>query len=450
MKPVTPSLCRGFGASLLLGLATVWSQEAPAAADLRELIEQNRRLQQQVDAQQKQIDDLRGKLTEITTTGVRQDRELHALREQVEEPVPVERAASSGNRDREIRLSGEAGFAFFDGGPQGQQPNGEFRADDVKLYLETRVWKDTYLFAELDLVTREANDEYFHMGEVYVDFENVSGRLGGPDRMLSVRVGRFDIPFGEEYQVRGVMTNPLITHSVSDIWGVDEGLEIYGDIAPFSYVLAVQNGGHKTLREYDSAKAVVARVGADPTDWLHVSVSAMRTGDLTVAGDGLSEVWFGNAFFRSIGATATTQKFRAALAELDAVAHWRGGRLAGAIGRAHYDDNDTVADNSRRLNYFYLEAQQRLADRLQGAVRYSEAQADKGYPLAGLGDVGGFFYRNPPQLARWLSRLSIGLSYRFDDPLLLKLEYSFENGRMLNGQARDQEDMFSTELGLKF
>ncbi len=451
MKQVTPSLCRGLGAGLLFGLVSVWGQEAVPAADLRELIEQNRALQKQVNAQQVQIDELRSKLAEISTAGARQDRELHALSERVAEPVPVERVpVTTGARDQEIRLSGEAGLAFFDGGPQSGFPNAEFRADDVKVFLEAPVWKDTYFFAELDLVTREANDEFFHMGEVYVDFENVSGRLGGPDRALNVRVGRFEIPFGEEYQVRGVMDNPLITHSLSDIWGVDEGVEIYGDVAGFSYVVALQNGGHKTLNDFHPGKALTARLGADPTKWLHLSASAMHTGELTVAGDGMSEIWIGNGFFKSIGGTTTTQRFEAKLAELDAIAHWDGGQLAAAIGRAHYDDNDAVADNSRRLDYFYVEAQQRLTERFRGAVRYSELRTDRGYLLPGLGDDGAFFYRPGAPLTDWLSRLSLGLSYHFGDPLLLKFEYSFEDGRMMNGTRRDQEDMFSTELGLKF
>lgn len=411
-------------------------------------MEQNRRLQEQVQSQQRQLDELRGRLNELAGTGSRQARELDELRERMEEPVPVERR-SAGARDREIRLSGEAGLAYFDSGPQGAWPNGEFRADDVKVYLEAPVWKDTYLFAELDLVTREANDEFFHMGEVYVDFENVSGRLGGPDRLLNVRVGRLDIPFGQEYLYRGVLDNPLITNSVADIWGVDEGVELYGDAGPFSYVLAVQNGGHKTLRDFDADKSITLRVGANPAGWLQVSASAMRTGDLTVSGDFLSEVWIGGGFFRSIGPAATTQGFEATLFQADARAHWDGGHLAAAGGTAHYDDNDTAADNRRTLRHFYIELAQQLAGGFYGAARYSELTVAKGFPLQGLGSASQFFYSGLP-LAERLSRLSLGLGYRFGDPLLLKVEYARENGRMINGQRRDKENLFATEIGVKF
>jgi len=67
----------------------------------------------------------------------------------------------------------------------------------------------------------------------------------------------------------------------------------------------------------------------------------------------------------------------------------------------------------------------------------------------GLGNAGTFFYSGLP-LTENLKRLSLGVGYRFGDPLLLKLEYAQEDGRMMNGQARDKEDLFATEIVVKF
>jgi hypothetical protein len=440
----------GLCAVMPSGAALFAAEGEISAAELRALMDQNRRLQEQVQSQQQQIDELRGRLNELAGTGTRQARELDELRDRVAETAagPVARS-SGGDRDRELRLSGEAGLAYFNGGPQSAWPNREFRADDVKVYLEAPIWKDTYLFAELDLVTREVNDEFFHMGEVYVDFENLSGRLGGPDRLLNLRVGRVDIPFGEEYLFRGVLDNPLITHSVADIWGVDEGVELYGTAGRLSYVFAVQNGGHKTLRDFNREKAYTLRVGADPAGWLHASASAMRTGNLTIAGDFLSEVWIGGGFFRSIGPAATTKCFEATLYQADVRAHWEGGHLAAAVGQAEYDDDDTAANNQRKLKHFYVEAAQQIAGGLYAAARYSELSVAKGYLLQGLGNGGTFFYNGLP-LTENLKRLSLGVGYRFGDPLLLKVEFAQEDGRMMNGQARDKEDLFATEIVVKF
>lgn len=443
-----PSLGRGLGANLLFGAALLSGQPAaPSAEEVRELIEQNRRLQEQVRSQQGQIDELRERMAELDKTGDRQAVQLSELREEVLSPAaPVPR--SSFNAVAEIRISGEVGLAYFDGGPQGKFPNAEFRADDVKVYLETPVWRDTYFFAELDLVTREANDEYFHMGEVYVDFENISGRLGGPDRLVNLRIGRFDIPFGEEYLRRDVMDNPLISHSLSDIWGIDEGIEIYGGAGTFSYVAAVQNGGHPTLADFDSDKAVVLRVGWQPADWLGLSASAMHTGELHTVDDRLSEVWFGGGFFRALGAAATTATFEASLYELDGTVKHGDTELRGALGTVRFDDDDTTADNARTLDYYYIEATQRITDRLYAAARYSRIETERGYPLVGNGDFGLFMFRSPPTDHLW--RFSLGLGYWLADPLLIKVEYTREDGRQVNGTKRDQQDQVAAELGLEF
>ena len=39
-----------------------------------------------------------------------------------------------------------------------------------------------------------------------------------------------NLPFGEEYQVRNAIDNPLVTHSLSDVWGIDEGVQVYGTL----------------------------------------------------------------------------------------------------------------------------------------------------------------------------------------------------------------------------
>ena len=90
-------------------------------------------------------------------------------------------------------------------------------------------------------------------------------------------MGRLDIPFGEEYLSRDASDNRLISHSLSDFWGIDEGVEVYGTLKHIQYVLAVQNGGHPSINDYNSDKSVTLRLGGDPVKWLHLGVSLMRT-----------------------------------------------------------------------------------------------------------------------------------------------------------------------------
>lgn len=419
--------------------------ETSAEAQLRALMDQNRSLQDQVQAQQRAIEQLRDELGAMRLEGQRHEKELRTLEEHVESPRAV--PASAVSRAREIRLSGQAGIAFFKTGSAGQLPNSEFRLDDAKLFLEAPVAKNIYLFTGLDLQTREAGDDSFHLGEYYVDLENVSGAWGR-DRLLNVRVGRFNIPFGEEYQVRDMLSNPLISHSVADIWGFDVGAEIYGEVGRFSYVAAVQNGGNDGLRDYNSDKSVALRIGYDPLAWLHLSASGMRTGDINVKNDVFSALWFGNGFFRALGSAGTTSLFSADLAELDVAMRGKRHSLKATAGWVKFGDNDTTQSNARHLNTYSIEAVQEIADSFFAAARLSEVRAPRGYPLVGWGNFGTYLFANPQTV--YLRRLSLGLGYRISRPVVLKFEYAFERGQLTSGTVRDHENLLSTELALQF
>jgi hypothetical protein len=420
---------------------------------ISQLIEQNRQLQAQLEAQQKTIDVLTSRLDQLDHANAQQQQALQGLQarasatapEPAAEPAPPVAAVSPAAE--EIRLSGEAGLGWFNSGSAGAYPNGDFRVDEARIFLEAPVWKNVYAVSEVDLATREASDDGVYLGQFYADFENLSGAWGADD-LVNARVGRFYVPFGEEYQTRTVMDDPLISHSLSDVWGFDEGFELYGHRGPLQYAVAMQNGGNNSLHDFNPDKSVAGRIGYDPTDWLHLSASAMRTGRLSVAGDQLSALWFANGFFRPIGPAASTTEFDSSLYELDGTAHWTGGDVKAAGGAVRFDDNNRAANDSRRLTYYYLEAVQHLSDPLYAAARFSHLSAPDGYPLAGQGAVGPFFFGN--RLATQLTRLSFDLGYQFGPPLLFKVEYSPEWGRSLSGQDRNNEDLLATEIGMKF
>ena len=420
-----------------LALGGLRAQTTPSDATLQAILEQNRLLQAQVKAQQQTIDALTARVE-------RHERELQGLQDQAggtDRGVAVER-----DREHEIRIGAESALSFFSTGSAGAFPKSEFRVDDTKVTLEAPVWHNVYFFTELNLLTRESNANNLQFGELYVEFDGPGG--------LGLRAGSINTPFGEEYQVRGPMANPLISHSLSDLWGPDEGVEVFGKAGPFQYVLAIQNGGISQLRDYNADKALTARVGWDPLPWLHLSASGLRTGEIgtvsptTSTGDSMTALWFANGFFRALGPASRTTNFWANLYEGDAVAKWTGGQLAAAFGGVRFDDNDPLVDNSRHLTYGYVEGRQSITDELYGAARYSEIRAPGGYPLAGWGNVGNYFYR--PSLTEELRRLSLGFGYRFGPPLVLKLEYTWEDSRMINGAPRDHEDFFGAQVGMKF
>ena len=133
-------------------------------------------------------------------------------------------------------FGGEGGVALFDTGSKGPFPNTEFRPDEFLLFLDVKLGEGVYLFAEMILIEREdvePEDELnAELGELYIEIEQ---------GLFKARFGRFDIPFGEEYLTRDAIDNPLISHSITDFWGTDEGIEIFGQSGFVDYVLAVHN-----------------------------------------------------------------------------------------------------------------------------------------------------------------------------------------------------------------
>ncbi|MCI0534921.1 MAG: hypothetical protein L0Z50_06815 [Verrucomicrobiales bacterium] len=186
-----------------LALALTVRLHGDDAANVRQQLEalqqQNAVLQQQVRQQQTVIEALSRRVAGVEQTAGEAKRKAEEKSD-----APISAATPKGGRGvnfGKVNISGEGAVAFFDTQANGAQPNAEFRVDEAKLFVEAPVWDDVYFFSELNLATREHDGLDFRLGELYIDFENVS-RLWNRDRMLNVRAGRIDIPFGEEYLLR--------------------------------------------------------------------------------------------------------------------------------------------------------------------------------------------------------------------------------------------------------
>ena len=437
--PSVPMVCMAL--TFLTSTNSMLGEDAAAQRELEALRKSNSALEELVRQQATVIEGLNRRVTALENTS--SDR-----KESESGPAAVA-ASESGLKVGRINISGEGGVAFFHSGREGQFPNAEFRVDEAKLFIEAPIWGNVYFFSELNLAQRESSDLDLRVGEFYLDVENLFG-FEANSRLVNLRLGRVDVPFGEEYQTRDVIDNSLISHSLTEFWGVDEGVELYGSIGKFSYVLAVQNGGVPVTQDFTKDKAVVGRVSFDPNWWLHFSVSGMRTGDLDAQNDYLSEIWYGGGWFRSIGGPGTT-RFHANLIEGDVAVRWRSGYLKAFGGAVCYDDNDPVAANARSMFFYSVEGRQQISGKLYAAARFSQILADKGYPITGAGSSDDYFFNySPTAFTTEIWRFSLGLGYRFNNHFLLKTEYSFEGGKTIGGESRDQEDVFAAEAAFRF
>lgn len=421
-----------FTAGIFLSIVSLPAADTNLTEEVRLLREQNAGLQKQLQRQGALLDALTQKVQVLETS-----------RENAVGGSAVETAPGGFNLGK-VNLSGEGGVAFFNTGREGFAPNSEFRVDEARLFIEAPIWKSVYFYGDVDLATHENTDLALYLGELYLDFEDVS-QLWGRDGQLNIRAGRMNIPFGEEYLLRNAIDDPLISHSLSDLWGFDPGVEIYGAAGKFGYVLAVQNGGRSGVQDFNGDKSVTGKICFDPDKHWHFSVSGMRTGDLSAQNDFLSAEWFGNGFFQSLGSPATTV-FHANLVEGDVTARWASGHVAAFGGYARYGDNDPGVNNGRDIFYYSIEGVQNLPRKFYAAARFSEVLAQRGVPVMGFGSGNDYF----SALTTELWRLSLGLGYRFSDRLLIKTEYSFEQGREADGGTRNHENFFGTEAAFKF
>ena len=407
--------------------------DAAALADVvAELRQQNQQLQEQLQRQHAAIEALNRKVTSL------EDKSSDASG-----GSEAATAGFGGAISSKVRLSGEGAVGFFHTGSEGLFPNSEFRVDEARLFLDAAVSEDVFGFIELNLATTEGADLNAKLGEAYLDFESVS-KLWGQENQLGLRLGRLDVPFGEEYLYRDAIDNPLVSHSVMDFWGVDEGVELYGTVRGVNYVLAVQNGGSPTTRDLSSDKSVVLRLSGDPAKWLHVGASVMRTGDL--GPDDWSEIWVGNGVFSPIGST-NVSRFHVNLAQGDVRVRLPHGHLHLAGGFARYDDNEPGGSNQRDFWFWSAEGVHHFTPKFYAGARFSQVWVKDGYRLPGQGDFGAYYFGAPTEE---LWRLSLGLGYRLSENLVLKTEYSFERGRTMSGDSRDHEDMFSAVAAFKF
>ncbi|HET7626210.1 MAG TPA: hypothetical protein VFM25_13185 [Verrucomicrobiae bacterium] len=406
---------------------------------LRLLQQQNEALQRQLNQQQKTIDALVRQVREIQNSNANSSEESAPAQDD------FERKSASGFSLGKVQISGEGGVGLFETGSNGRFPNSEFRVDEAKLFVDAPVWGNVYGFAELNLAQQEGDDVTLELGELYLDVEDIS-ELWGRSGQLSLRLGRLDIPFGEEYQWRDDIDNPLISHSLTDFWGVDEGVELYGSAGKFSYVVAAQNGGLSDVRDFNADKSISGRLSFDPKPWLHLSVSGMRTGDLSRHGDKLSALWFAGGFFHSIG-SAETKTFHANLAQADIEFRLPRGNIKTFGGYIRYDDNDPSANNGRDIYYYSVEGIYNFTRKLYGGARFSQIFARKGFPIVGNGEMDHYLFNN---LTDGLWRCSVGLGYRWNSHLVVKTEYSFEQGKEVGGAKRDHQDMVATEAAFGF
>ena len=322
-----------------------------------------------------------------------------------------------------IEIRGFAGAGFYDTGSNGTYPHGGFGIKEASLFVTADIWDDVELFMELQTNRLGKDDQLFtRTGEVLVHFRDV---VADNRRRVGVKVGRFDIPFGEEYLWQDAIDNPLITNSASYVYGWDEGVLIYGDLGPVAFVAALTDGTDERSFEDHDDKALNLKLSGKPADRWYLSFSAMRNGKA-----GKSAVEFGGSHFEPVGAshlssvgTSASDQVDGVLFQVDARYDFSGDRgyVSAFAGTARQDDDDGQFD--RDFNWFGVEAYRRLSDRWYAVGRYSEIgtyDSEEGYHFDGKIYAGGnaqFGYDTER-----FRRLGVGAGFQPNPRVTIKFE----------------------------
>lgn len=330
-----------------------------------------------------------------------------------------------------LSISGFAAVTWLDSGGTGSVSGGAFFVKEATLFVDADVWKNTSVFIEL-WAGRYFYGDRFRANELYVEVRELGGSNAG------ARVGRFEIPFGEEYLRWDAPEHPLINFTAADPYGVDAGVELYGSVGGLGWVVAVANGDED---DSTSGPLVALKAYGDLHRDVFLSGSLLSTGSVEASTLRLSGTEIGpvGADGPSTGGTSPSEDVEALCWEADArLFGQRRAALLTQLGGARIDDDVDAFD--RDLLWYAVEPSVRVTRHLDVVLRYSGIQtddSDEGYRFDGKlnaegGDLGYDAHR--------LQRVALGARWTFNPHVALKVEAGQDWFDLIDGSPFDDEN----------
>ncbi len=380
-----------------------------------------------------QIEALRQRLEIRDTVEVEDSVDLSG-----EELASISETESSGTVftrpwHQNLSVSGFGAFWLADSGSDGTRPEPGFVIKETTLFVEANAWDDISFFFEIQTnALQRDNSQSVSTGEVYAHFRNVLRRWG--DDLLSVKVGRVDIPFGEEYLWQDAPDNPLISNSAAYPWLWDEGLVLYGKLRGIGWVASMMDGTIARSVEDDPAKAVSFKLYGTPWTPLYLSASVMKNG-ATAA----SALILGGSLFQPVGVWGESALGQSPSKMVDALLYEGYAKVKASrkldfefsYGRAFVNDEDRSFD--RDLTWFMVQPRFFVRHDLWVVARYSEIgtyDSNAGYHFGGEFLAGGnqaFGYD-----AKRLQRFSVGAGWRANPRVAIKLEVGLDRYEVID------------------
>jgi hypothetical protein len=293
------------------------------------------------------------------------------------------------------------------------------------------------------------------IGDAYLQVDGI-----GHANWLNARVGRFQIPFGEEYlwASAGEYNNPMGRGTVAFPYGWDEGIQVFGTLntaMDFRYVAHATDGDDAFNGDGEGHGQFGLKLSAQPVTPVYVSASALdvdKSGTERAPAKSAME-WGGTHAYPVDGNTLDGMQaweLDTKLIPIEGVSFW------GAYGEVSIDDGVT-AENDRDLEYQIAqliiqpgncEDAPSWTQDLYVAARYSEissATPGKGYFLIGLNTPASFGF-DTHKISAW----QWALGYALSDNTKLVLEYDQYDYELLPGtpgQTGDRDMIYLEWVG---
>jgi len=375
-----------------------------------------------------------------------------------------------------VHIGGNAAMRYMNGQPRAQlDHNGGFMVYEAGLVFDIDIMPNASFWYDTNLI-REGISRYNSIPnqQLYVRWDNILNK-----EWLNGKLGRTFVPFGEEYLHFDAIDKPLASASVADIWGLDEGVLVFGDILPksrLSYVVGVQNGDGNFNFPDNPSKSVAVKMMTQMNSWAYLSGSYMYLGRRGAVGaPGFTELWSSGFNLTSVGTTSADsgaspsdfflgQAFEGdlRLTPADIV------ELTLTYGYIHLNDGAGPQFN-RTIRYYsgeLLGYLPKTAEKAYLVGRYSiigTMSPTLGYHFAGTEFAANSLGNNSSPYdsfdfdQRDLHRTSLGAGYRFHPNAVVKVEYSWEGTHLIesaktpaNLAQLGQRDFFITEVAFRF
>jgi hypothetical protein len=358
-----------------------------------------------------------------------------------------------------FEIYGHAAFGYYKTGDDANRSDGSFTLKEASLFVEADVWENISAFFEVQTTRlNQDNKLYTRTGEVYLHFRD----LPLFNESLGVKVGRVDIPFGEEYLWMDAIDNPLITNSVAFPYGWDEGILLYSKLFGVGWVASITDGNDTRSRDDNDQKSINLKFYGNINDQLYASLSLMDNGKAEK-----SAILFGGSHFEPLYCSSRDEQKKYCDKSLNSPSDFVDSKLIQGdlkynFGEGHYlaltagyaDQEDDAEGFDRDFSWFSVEPYWQIKPQWYLAGRYSEIgtfDSLEGYQFGGKIFASGLstYGFDTKELHRW----ALGLGWTPNPRLRAKLEIGGDHFRLIDSAVRprlNDRNFIGLELASKF